>query len=294
MKNNTKFALALLVVGIAISCKQAENAEESANAVTDSTSVVSSSAAVQPKNSNRKFVRSADIKFKVKNVAKSTGVIEDATKEFGGFVTYTNLQSNISDEDKTKISPDSTLVSTKYTVENNITIRVPNLQLDTVIKTIAHQIGFLNYRVIKAEDVTLQMLSNKMAQSRSTSSENRIANAIAVKGKKLNSIMAAEENLNAKKEANDSKTLENLSLNDQVNFSTLTLQIYQDTSVKQEMIANEKSSNTYRPHLGLQLWDSLKTGWFMLENILSFLVVLWPFALIGLLGFLGYKKFAKK
>ena len=294
MKNNTKFALALLVVGIAISCKQAENAEESANAVTDSTSVVSSSAAVQPKNSNRKFVRSADIKFKVKNVAKSTGVIEDATKEFGGFVTYTNLQSNISDEDKTKISPDSTLVTTKYTVENNITIRVPNLQLDTVIKTIAHQIGFLNYRVIKAEDVTLQMLSNKMAQSRSTSSENRIANAIAVKGKKLNSIMAAEENLNAKKEANDSKTLENLSLNDQVNFSTLTLQIYQDTSVKQEMIANEKSSNTYRPHLGLQLWDSLKTGWFMLENILSFLVVLWPFALIGLLGFLGYKKFAKK
>lgn len=294
MKNNTKFALALLVVGIAISCKQAENAEESANAVTDSTSVVSSSAAVQPKNSNRKFVRNADIKFKVKNVAKSTGVIEDATKEFGGFVTYTNLQSNISDEDKTKISPDSSLVTTKYTVENNITIRVPNLQLDTVIKTITHQIGFLNYRVIKAEDVTLQMLSNKMAQSRSTSSENRIANAIAVKGKKLNSIMAAEENLNAKKEANDSKTLENLSLNDQVNFSTLTLQIYQDTSVKQEMIANEKSSNTYRPHLGLQLWDSLKTGWFMLENILSFLVVLWPFALIGLLGFLGYKKFAKK
>lgn len=294
MKNNTKFALALLVVGIAISCKQSENAEESANAVTDSTSVISSSAAVQPKNSNRKFVRTADIKFKVKNVAKSTGVIEDATNKFGGFVTYTNLQSNISDEDKTKISPDSTLVTTKYTVENNLTIRVPNRLLDTVIKTIAHQIGFLNYRVIKADDVTLQMLSNKMAQSRSTSSEKRIVNAIDVKGKKLNSIIAAEENLDAKKEAKDTKVIENLSLNDQVNFSTLTLQIYQDSSVKQEMIANEKSVNAYTPHLGLQLWDSLKTGWFILENILSFLVVLWPFALIGFLGFLGYKKIAKK
>ncbi|MGV1012320.1 MAG: DUF4349 domain-containing protein [Flavobacterium sp.] len=294
MKNNTKFALALLVVGIAISCKQAENAGESANAVTDITSVVSSSAAVQPKNSNRKFVRTADIKFKVKNVAKSTGAIEDATNKFGGFVTYTNLQSNIIDEDQTKISPDSSLVTTKYTVENNLTIRVPNRKLDTVIKTIAHQIGFLNYRVIKADDVTLQMLSNQMAQSRSTSSENRIANAIDAKGKKLNSIMAAEENLDAKKEAKDSKKLENISLNDQVNFSTLTLQIYQDTSVKQEMVANEKSINTYRPHLGLQLWDSLKTGWFMLENILSFLVVLWPFALIGFLGFIGYKKIAEK
>ena len=300
MNRNTKFALALLLIGIAISCKQAqsENAEASSNiteaVAADSTSVISSSAAVQPKNSTRKFVRTADIKFKVKNVAKSTGGIEDATTKFGGFVTYTNLQSTINDEDRTKVSPDSTLVTTKYTVENNMTIRVPNTQLDTVIKTIAHQIGFLNYRVIKADDVTLQMLSNKMAQHRSASTEKRIATAIDTKGKKLNQVIDAEENLDAKKEANDAKTLENLSLKDQVNFSTLTLLIYQDQTVKQEMIANEKSINAYRPNIGLQVWDSIKTGWFVLENIISFVVLLWPFALIGALGFFGYKRFLKK
>lgn len=299
MKRNTKFAFALLFMGIAISCKQAEseNSEATSNiteATADTTSVVSSSAAVEPKNSTRKFVRTADIKFKVKNVAKSTGLIEDATTRFGGFVTYTNLQSTINDEDRTKVSPDSTLVTTKYTVENNMTIRVPNTQLDTVIKTIANQIGFLHYRVIKADDVTLQMLSNKMAQKRSTSTEKRIATAIDTKGKKLNQVIDAEENLDAKKEANDAKTLENLSLKDQVNFSTLTLLVYQDQTVKQEMIANEKSVNAYRPNIGLQVWDSIKTGWFVLENIISFVLLLWPFALIGFLGFLGYKKFLKK
>lgn len=300
MKNHTKLALALLSIGIAISCKQAqnENAEASSDkvseAVADTASVVSSSAAVQPKNSNRKFVRTADIKFKVKNVYKSTGVIEDATTKFGGFVTYTNLQSTINDEDRTKISPDSTLVTTKYTVDNNITIRVPNTQLDTVIKTIARQIGFLNYRVIKADDVTLQMLSNKLAQKRSNSTEKRMAKAIDNKGTKLHQIMDAEDKLDAKKEANDTKTIENLSLNDQVNLSTVTLQIYQDQTIKQEMVANEKSINAYRPNIGLQIWDGIKTGWFMLENIISFVVVLWPFALIGFLGFLGYKKWLKK
>lgn len=300
MNRNTKFALALLLMGIVISCKQAqsENAEATSDltkaVAADSTSIASSSAAVEPKNSTRKFVRTADIKFKVKNVAKSTGIIEDATSRFGGFVTYTNLQSTINDEDHTKVSPDSTLVTTKYTVENNMTIRVPNTQLDTVIKTIANQIGFLHYRVIKADDVTLQMLSNKMAQKRSASTEKRIATAIDTKGKKLNQVIDAEENLDAKKEANDAKTLENLSLNDQVNFSTLTLQIYQDQTVKQEMIANEKSVNTYRPNIGLQVWDSIKTGWFVLENIISFVVLLWPFALIGFAGFIGYKKFLKK
>ncbi|RAR70648.1 uncharacterized protein DUF4349 [Flavobacterium aciduliphilum] len=300
MKKNTKFTLAWLVVILAFSCKQAQNEEavshsESApSSISDSTAVVSSSAAVERKNSTRKFVRTADIKFKVKNVAKASEAIEDATTKFGGFVTYTNLQSTINEEDHTKVSPDSTLVTTKYTVENNMTLRVPNTQLDTLIKTIARQIGFLHYRVIKADDVTLQMLSNKMAQHRSVSTEKRIASAIDHKGKKLNQVIDAEENLAAKKEARDAKIVENVALNDQVNLSTLTLQLYQDQTVKQEMIANEKSVNAYRPNIGLQIWDSFKTGWFILEKILSCLVVLWPFALIGSLGVLSYKKFVKK
>jgi hypothetical protein len=297
MNKNTKIVLTLLALGLVVACKESvaeETSDYSENVANDSTSVVSSSAAVENKNSNRKFVRTADVKFKVKNVAKSTYAIEDATTKFGGFVTYTNLQSNIHNEDRTKVSQDSTLVTTKYKVDNNITIRVPNTKMDTVIKTIAKQIHFLDYRIIKADDVSLQMLSNELAQKRSNSSEKRLENAIDSKGKKLNQVVKAEETLDAKKEQNDASKLQNLSLQDQVNFSTLTLNIYQDESIKQEMVANEKSINAYRPNIGLQIWDSVKTGWFMLENIISFVVVLWPFVLIGFLGFLGYKKFLKK
>lgn len=297
MNKNTKIVLTLLALGLIVACKESvaeETPDYSENVATDSTSVVSSSAAVENKNSNRKFVRTADVKFKVKNVAKSTYAIEDATTKFGGFVTYTHLQSNIHSEDRTKVSQDSTLVTTKYKVDNNITIRVPNTKMDTVIKTIAKQIHFLDYRIIKADDVSLQMLSNELAQKRSNLSEKRLANAIDSKGKKLNQVVKAEETLDAKKEQNDASKLQNLSLQDQVNFSTLTLNIYQDESIKQVMVANEKSINAYRPNIGLQIWDSIKTGWFMLEHIISFIVVLWPFALIGFLGFLGYKKFLKK
>lgn len=297
MNKNTKIVLTLLALGLVVACKESvaeETSDYLENVATDSTSVVFSSAAVENKNSNRKFVRTADVKFKVKNVAKSTYAIEDATTKFGGFVTYTNLQSNIHKEDRTKVSQDSMLVTTKYKVDNNITIRVPNTKMDTVIKTIAKQIHFLDFRIIKADDVSLQMLSNELAQKRSNSSEKRLENAIDSKGKKLNQIVKAEETLDVKKEQNDASKLQNLSLQDQVNFSTLTLNIYQDESIKQEMVANEKSINAYRPNIGLQIWDSIKTGWFMLEHIISFLVVLWPFALIGFLGFFGYKKFLKK
>ena len=290
-----KIILALLVVILAISCKKAESADETAyesnDIVVDTTMAVSSSAAVESKNSDRKFVRTADIKFKVKNVANSTYAIENTTNKFGGFVTYTNLQSTISDKSETKISQDSTLEITKYRVENNITIRVPNIRLDTVIKTIAKQIDFLEYRIIKADDVSLQMLSNQLTQNRTENQEKRLEKAIDTKGKKLNEVIAAEDNLNTKKEQKDNSKIENLSLQDQVNFSTLTLQIYQRETIKEEMIANAK---TYRQDFGSKILDGIISGWYVIEGIIAVVAQLWSVILIGIGGYFIFKKYFHK
>lgn len=296
MIKTPKIVLAMLIVTLAISCKKAEASDEivgeyNAGAITDTTDLVSSSAAVEPKNSDRKFVRTADLKFKVKNVANSTYAIENTATKFGGFVTYTNLQSTVSDKSETKISQDSTLEITKYMVENNITIRVPNIRLDTVIKTIAKQIDFLEYRIIKADDVSLQMLSNQMQQNRSANQEKRLEKAIDTKGKKLNEVIAAEDNLNTKNEQKDNSKLENLSLKDQVNFSTLTLQIYQRETIKEEMIANAK---TYRQNFGSKILDGIKTGWYVIEGIIAVLAQLWSVILIGIGGYLIFKKYFHK
>lgn len=295
MKIHIKIIWAVFFFSIVFGCRQSPESAESSSMqdqmeITDNANTISSSAAIIDKNSNRKFIRTADVKFKVKSVAKSSYAIEDATSKFGGFVTYTNLESNIYNEDKTKLSPDSTLVTTKFKVENNITIRVPNTKLDTLLKTISQQIHFLNHRVIKADDVSLTMLSNEMAQKRNNSSEKRLENSIDSKGKKLKDITDAEENLDNKKEQNDASKIQNLSLKDQVDFSTITLNIYQDESITQEIVANEKSINSYRPNIGLQILDSLKTGWFILENIISFIVLIWPILIFGFLGYFGYKR----
>lgn len=287
--------LPLLLIIVAVSCKKAEALEETASDTTtsssDSTNTLSSAAAVQPKNSDRKFVRTADIKFKVKNVPNSTYIIENATTKFGGFVTYTNLQSTISEKNEVKISQDSTLEITKYTVENNITIRVPNTQMDTVIKTIAKQIDFLEYRVIKADDVSLQLLSNQLKEKREANQEKRLTKAIDSKGKKLNEVVQAENDLNQKSEQKDNSKLENMSLADQVNFSTLTLQIYQRETIKKEIIANEKQ---YRQGFGSKIVDSLENGWYLIEGIIAVIAQLWSIILIGILGYFGYKKYFQK
>lgn len=290
-------ASTLVIIALLFSCKKADYSSNEGSTdmkVSADSTAVSSSAAVVDKNSKQKFIRTADIKFKVKNVVKSTYAIENATQKFGGFVTYTNLQSSIHDQIKTKISQDSTLETTKYTVENNITIRIPNTQLDTVIKTIAKQIDFLDFRVIKADDVSLKMLANQLSQKRSSTTEKRVEKAIDTKGKKINDVMEAENTLDKQKEANDNRTVENLSLQDQINFSTITLQLYQNETIKQETMVSEKNSDAYKPNLGIQILDSLKNGWYILESIFVFLINLWPFILIALGGFFLYKKHGKK
>lgn len=298
MKKISRTGLSLLLLAaIVVSCKEksAENYESAMEETADTAAlsndkVISSSAAKEDPNSKRKFIRTADIKCKVKEVAKSTYAIEDATTKFGGFVTYTELKSNVIKQEETKVSQDSTLITTKFAVTNDITIRVPNKQLDTVLKTIAKQIDFLDYRVIKADDVSLKLLANELSQKRGETSTKRIEKAIDTKGKKLDNVIDAEEGLEVKKENQDNSKIEALSLKDQVNFSTITLALYQNDGVRQEMIANEKSINAYRPNIGLQIWDSLKTGWFMLEAIIAFVVQLWGIALIGFLIWFGFKK----
>ena len=300
MKTTSKISLAILILAFAYSCKKANDFEnavaksDSATESTDSTSVTSSNAAVEPKKTNKKFIRTADFQYKVKNVEQSTYNIENTTNKIGGFVTFTELKSTINDKFETRVSQDSILETIKFTVENIITIRVPNSKLDTLLTSFRKEVAFMDFRIIKADDVSLQLLSNKMAQKRGNSTENRVAKAIDTKGKKLNQIIDAEDNLAAKKEENAGKILENLSLNDQINYSNVNIKLYQREEIKNELYASEKNSNKYRPHLGMQIWDSLKTGWFMLEGIIAFVTQLWALFLIAFLGWIGYKKFLKK
>jgi len=40
---------------------------------------------------DRKFIRTADVRFKVKNVISATEQIEDMATSYGGFITYSDL-----------------------------------------------------------------------------------------------------------------------------------------------------------------------------------------------------------
>ena len=291
---HTKIILGFVLSVLFIGCTP-KKAEEAPSVDSTAVSMVSSSAAVEnKKDSTHKFIRTADLKFKVKSVIKSTYNIEELTARMGGFVTYTELNSSIDDTETKSVSADSSLVITHFTVTNSITLRVPNTKLDSTLKLISANIDYLDHRIIKADDVALQMLSNNLAIKRSAKNESRITKAIDNRGKKLNETTTAEEVVVNKQEQADNARVANLSLRDQMNFSTINLVIYQRQAVRHELVANDKNIKEYESGFGTKILDSISNGWNMLEAVIVFIFNLWGLVLLGVIIFVLYKLYVIK
>lgn len=251
---------------------------------------VPSSAAVETgADSSRRFIRTANLKFKVKSVIEATYDIEEIVRDHNGFVTFTDMRSNIDDVDSRAISADSSMEITRYTITNTLTLRVPNKLLDTTLKDIARNIDYLDYRVIKAENVALSILEKQLTQRRAARSEQRLANTFNGNNKNVDPTAAAELQ-NRQEEAADNATIEMLRLNDRIAYSTIELEIYQRQGVKRELVATTKEIAEYEPGIGSRFSDSFAFGWEIVVEFVLLLTKLWVFILVGIGVYVGYKQ----
>ncbi len=243
---------------------------------------ISSSAAVATESDTaRKFIRTADLKFKVKEVIKATYIIEDIVRDNGGFVTETNLTSSAENEDRKRISDDSVLLVTRYTIRNYITIRVPNTLLDTTLKQIAPIIEYLDYRNIKATDVGLDVLSNRLAVMRSRRHNQRVEPTLNGNQKSDERVKASESLMNSEEKA-DQAAIANLTLADKINFSTINLEIYQNASTKYSLVGDARNYDSFRPGFGQQMAEAFRDGFQLFKTFLLLLIRLWWLLLIAL------------
>jgi hypothetical protein len=240
---------------------------------------VSSIASKVDPHSPNKFIRTANLKFKVKKVSDATYAIESIVSKFSGYVVHTALQTKIDYSTNTLIAPDTLQESIHYKVYNDIIIKIPNYNLDTSLKEMANHIDFLDYRTIEANDITLKLLSSKLAEQRKQQHQKRLQQGIDKKGKKLTSIAEAEKSLNEVMMAKDAAYLRQLELNNAVEFSTINLHIYQNSSVRKE-IHRKETTTPYQLDLTEQLISNLFFGWTILMKVFLFLIKFWSFFLV--------------
>ena len=254
------------------------------------TKVISSSAAsIGRIDSVKKLIRKADLKFRTFNVVNSTYALEELTKHFEGYVSYTYLESSVNRVEETRISEDSLIESTYYTVTNTMTIRVPVANLDTMLKSMVVLIDFLDYRTITAEDVTFTLMSKELEQKRLQLYDLRISKAAGSTYSNLDMQVNAAERQLEKQIRSDEAKIDMLKIFDEIDYATITLEMYGREKVKHVVLADEKNIDAYKPGFGRKMGIALSKGLDFLGNILLVLLAIWPLYLFGIIGWIIYR-----
>jgi hypothetical protein len=169
-------------------------------------------------------------------------------------------------------------------------LRIPNVKLDTTLKQIAPLIEFLDYRIVRADDVALSLLANRLQHKRNTDLSATIGKA-ASKSSKVDDVTYAAGTMQNMMEQRDQATINNLSLLDQISFSTIKVDIYQHRSSKYFKVLKEKNINAYKPGFFPRLRDAFEDGFGYLKEFIIFLVnIWWVILVIGIIVYYFRKR----
>lgn len=236
------------------------------------------------------FVRNADLKCEVENVLAVTKRVEDLITINGGYVSKSDLVSSVSHRSSVRFREDSLLESTAYTIGNNMLIRVPARQLDTVLRVITDLALFVDHRRQSSDDVKMQLYANLLAQKRLAHYNKQVEKKTGAQAAPLNQLTAAAESVLQKQAQADDRQVAGFDLADHVNYSTITLELYQQGQEQQRVVAAPLRIQPYEPDFAGKLGKATLNGFEVLKACILFLVNSWGLLLILALLWLGVKK----
>jgi Domain of unknown function (DUF4349) len=233
-----------------------------------------------------KIIKTADMRFRVKDVQHTKEQLSKTIKAEGGTVAEFSIESTIQETDKVKQSTDSLKEITSYRTQGYLVAKVPSDKLDEFTNTIAKMAVFVDNQSMKMDDQSIAYLANKLkAQNRIDAIEK--INKVATK-KSAN----VESSLYIKDDYVD-KRIENMQIDNRVKFSTITLNFYQDNTVKTMIVANDNLYD-YRPAFINRLWLGIVNGWTIFKEIIIAISNLWMLIVVGFAIFLAIKYFIRK
>lgn len=289
MKTPTfNIVLCSLLLTTIFSCNKTETAGAYNKADTDYTSSseisdsISSVATLQVKD--KQFIKSAQVNMEVEDVYNSTIFIEKSLKDLNGFVTSSNLNSQIISEENFNISDEKAMMIRKFQTENNMQVRIPTEKLGEFLQHINDKKIFLNSRVINAEDVTSNIKLAELEAKRNAKTTKNITQLKTDKDK-VNMSDGNDSERNYQKVAGFEMT-------DQLKYSNVQI-FLKEPQVRVAQIAVTNTQNIddqFKYNFFYDAKNALTDGLYLIQNIFVGLLKIWPLVLIGGLAFCFFRK----
>jgi hypothetical protein len=259
----------------------AVEAQRPVTAVTSATPAqqMGSSAATYT-DSERKFIRTANARFRVKDVYVSALGIEDIVAAHGGFVVKNDITAVKQSAQSHPIGNGKLMELSEYAVQGNLIVRVPSARTQEFLRAIVGHVEFLDERSFSAHDAQFDLLRRQLEMMRGQDTQTDLGDAVKDGGKLSHKVDAINAR-NAAKEARDEALLAKKEFEDKVAFSTIGLQLYQPTKVAQsERVDIDSVYRQARPGFFSRMGEELRSGWEGLQSFTLALIGIWPAILI--------------
>lgn len=284
-----RLTIATAILSGIYSCKKGEatTSDYKMSVAADSASVtisdsVSSAATMSVKD--KQFIKTANVNMEVKDVYEATTSMEKSVQELGGFVTQSNLQSNVVSEETFNTSNEDAMLVKKYQTENTMQVRVPTEKLGEFLTLINDKKLFLNSRVINAEDVTSNIKYAELEGKRIKKTSENISELKTTKDK----VKMSDENMSEENQ----QQLANLDVADHLKYSTVDIYIKEPKlRIAEIAVTNSKNiDNKYKFNFIYDVKNAFVEGFYLIQRILVGLVTVWPIVLIATIAFYFYRK----
>ena len=208
-----------------------------------------------------KIKKTADLNITVDDYKKARTEIEKIVKSGNAYIGSENEQN------------------TTYSITNYVVIRVMNKDFDSMVNKLLTVASNVNSKNVTAEDVTAQFVDIQSRLKSKKEIEKRYLD-ILQKASKVSDILEIEQKLGEIREEIEAKEGELKFLSDQVNYSTINLNVHQDFEY----------TPTDRPGFFGRLGSAFGNGWSGFLSFLVGVVYVWPLWLIlGLTAYLLVK-----
>ncbi len=261
---NTITVIATLALLLLNSCHQErayqENLEvqnESAPSILEvqSNNNHSNSTAEKPNYNHLKIIKTADAKFKVKNLDSCTRKAQELIHKWNGYVADMRYTQN------------------DYQLENRMVFKVPAVNFDALLNDFTQLAEFVDYKNISSQDITANYvdLSTRLATKKEIKA--KYDKILRSKAKTVEEVLKTEEKLRVLQEEIEAAEGRLKMMQNQVSLSTIEIEFY-------ETVAYKKEPESYIITFKDQALNSLGYGWDFIKGAILVLLTLWPLFLI--------------
>lgn len=242
----------------------------------------------------RRFIRTAHAEFEVRDVYATALAIEDQVAADGGFVVANDIHAQVREVRQRPMGGEKMLELTEYTLQGELTVRVPSERTQAFLRAIAGKMEFLDRRQFSAEDAQFEILRQQLAAQRAQQAQQQLGAAVEQGGKLGQKADAIQARGDAGAER-DEAVLATKQFEDRVAFSTITLAMHQDSQVRKAVRTDVQA--VFRdngPGFFSRLGESLRAGWRGALELVVMLAGLWPLWLFLALAMLGLRARARR